>query len=158
MNDRSTNFFLRKLSLFVALLVAGTFSVFVAAAKDPVYTGHFSNVAVSGYDTVAYFTQGAATKGSDEFSTEWKGAEWRFSSAENLAKFVASPEKYAPQYGGYCAYAAASNQAAKTDPKAWHIHNGKLYLNYNKSVQKNWLQDKNGYIEKADNNWPALLN
>ncbi len=133
------------------------FSSQVMAAKDPIYTARFNNLAVSGYDTVAYFTQGEAVKGDEQFSTEWRGAEWRFSSADHLAAFKESPEDYAPQYGGYCAYAAASNRAVRTDPQAWKIHNGKLYLNFNKRVQKDWLQDIDGYITKADKNWPGLL-
>lgn len=140
--------------LSLALLL---FTGFAYAGKDPIYTGRFSNLAVSGYDTVAYFTQSEAVKGDAQFSTEWQGAEWRFSTAENLAAFTEEPEKYAPQYGGYCAYAAASDKAVSADPKQWAIHNDKLYLNYNKRVREDWLQDKEAYIEKADRNWPGLL-
>ena len=127
------------------------------AAKDPIYTKRFSNLAVSGYDTVAYFTQSEALKGDEQFATEWMGAEWRFSSIENLNAFIEAPEKYAPQYGGYCAYAASANRAVSADPKQWTIHNDKLYLNYNKKVKEEWLQNPDAYIANADKNWPGLL-
>lgn len=113
--------------------------------------------AVDGYDVVAYFTEGAPVKGSADYSTEYKGADWYFSSQENLDKFKAEPIKYAPQYGGYCAWAASQGNLANGDPERWAIHEGKLYLNYSKGVQKKWLKDKPGFIAKADANWPGLL-
>ena len=113
--------------------------------------------AIRGYDTVAYFTEGKAVKGKPQFTHEWKGAKWRFASAENRDLFKADPEKYAPQYGGYCAYAVSKGYTASTDPEAWTIHKGKLYLNYSKSVMATWRKDKDGRITKADKNWPAVL-
>lgn len=141
---------------FFLFLFAGlSFSVL---ALDPVYTGNRDNVAIKGYDTVAYFTENKAVKGSPKFTTEYMGANWQFSSLENLQTFIASPEQYAPQYGGYCAYAVARGTTASIQPKMFSIHEGKLYLNYNKGVRKRWLKDKEGYVEKADQNWPDLLN
>lgn len=128
-----------------------------AFAGAPIYTGTFSKDAVSGYDPVAYFKSSKPVKGKDEYKFEYQGATWLFSSAENLSLFKASPDKYAPQYGGYCAYAVgAKNDLVSADPEVWKIVNGKLYLNYDKDVQKIWEQDIPGYIEKANANWPGL--
>jgi YHS domain-containing protein len=145
-----------------AALVFGAFLTLAApgpagAASDPVYTGTLSDVAVSGYDPVAYFNEGEPVEGSDEYEYEWMDTTWRFASPENLAAFQAEPEKYAPQYGGYCAYAVAQGYLASTDPHAWTIVDDKLYLNYSKDVQKTWEQDIPGYITKAEGNWPAVL-
>ena len=129
-----------------------------AFAKDEIYTGFWDNLAVSGYDSVAYFTESKPVKGKSQFSHKYKGAEWRFSSKENLDKFVASPEQYAPQYGGYCAWAVAHDTTAKIDPTQWTIEDGKLYLNYNADIQSRWLKDKPKYIKQADSNWPDVLN
>nr|WP_281422932.1 YHS domain-containing (seleno)protein [Thaumasiovibrio subtropicus] len=127
-----------------------------AMALDEVYSDFFGN-AIEGYDPVAYFSEGKALKGDKAWELEWKGADWRFSSQANLAAFKENPEKYAPQYGGYCAWAVSQGYTAKIDPEAWHIHDGKLYLNYNASVQSTWQQDIPGNIVKADQNWPQLL-
>jgi YHS domain-containing protein len=127
------------------------------AAETPVYTGTFSDQAVSGYDTVAYFKEGKPVKGSDKFVTDYKGAKWLFSNPENLAAFKAAPEKFAPQYGGYCSYAVGEkNTLASADPEAWKIIDGKLYLNYDKDIQALWQKDTAGFIKKADANWPKL--
>jgi YHS domain-containing protein len=128
-----------------------------AFAKEPVYTARFSNAAVEGYDAVAYFSEGKPVKGEKTFSTEYNGAEWLFASAENLAAFKAEPAKYAPQYGGYCAWAVSQNYTARGNPNNWSIVEGKLYLNYNDEVQKRWEQDVPGHIAAADKNWPDVL-
>lgn len=112
--------------------------------------------AIRGYDPVAYFTEGKAVKGVKEFSYIYQLTPWYFSSAKNLEAFQKDPEKYAPQYGGYCAFGTAEGHKAPTEPEAWSIVNGKLYLNYNKAVQKEWKQDMPGYILKADQNWPSV--
>lgn len=113
--------------------------------------------AIEGYDPVAYFTAGEPRKGRDEFSYQWQDATFKFSSAENLAAFKAAPEKYAPQYGGYCAYAVSEGATASTVPEAWSIVDGKLYLNYSRGVKKRWSKDIPGRIAKADKNWPNVL-
>lgn len=143
-------------SLFV--LLAFVFAAPAAMANDPVYTSTFSDVAASGYDVVAYFKESKPVEGSDDHEAEWNGATWRFASAENKAAFEADPEAYAPQYGGYCAWAVSQGYTASTVPEAWRIVDGKLYLNYSKGVQKRWEQDVPGNIAKANTNWPGVLN
>ena len=135
-----------------ALLTAGA-----AAAKDAVYQSFLGGVAIDGTDPVAYFTDGKPVEGSSNFEHEWNGATWRFASAENRDRFAADPEAYAPQYGGYCAWAVAQGYTASTDPEAWKIVDGKLYLNYNKDVQSRWEGDVPGNIAKGDANWPTVL-
>ena len=136
-------------------------ALFLAAspawAADPIYTGTFSSLAVSGYDTVAYFTEGRPVEGDSRFEHEWKGATWRFSSAENLEKFRAAPERYAPQYGGYCAWAVAQGSTAPGNAEVWKIVDGKLYLNVNPDIAARWEKDIPGFIAKADANWPGVL-
>lgn len=127
------------------------------ADKDPVYTGFFSNTAVGGHDPVAYFTEGKPVKGDRAFSTTYQGAEFRFASQSNLDTFLADPEAYAPAYGGYCAWAVSQGYTAKGDPDFWKIVDGRLYLNFNRQVQTDWEQDIPGFIEKADANWPSVL-
>lgn len=128
-----------------------------AASKPRVFTGLVDGVGAGGYDVVAYFTQGAAVPGDAAIAVEHDGVTWRFASAENRDTFLADPAKYAPQYGGYCSYAASKGYVAKGDPQAWTVHDGKLYLNYSKQVRSIWSQDKPGNISKADANWPKIL-
>ncbi|WP_375207615.1 YHS domain-containing (seleno)protein [Hyphococcus sp.] len=149
--------FVRK-SLAAVILALAVFAPAAALAKDPVYTGRFSNLAVDGYDAVAYFTESAPVKGDKAFTTDYNGAEWRFSSADNLAAFKADPEKYAPQYGGYCAWAVSQNYTARGNPENFTVVDGKLYLNYNDEIQKRWEEDIPGFVAKADENWPGVLN
>ncbi|UCH75925.1 MAG: YHS domain-containing protein [Rhodospirillales bacterium] len=143
--------------LAAALAALSLFAAATAMAEDPVSTGTFSNLAVSGYDPVAYFETGGPVEGQSAFEYQWNGAKWRFSSARNLAAFKADPETYAPQYGGYCAWAVSQGYTAKSDPTAWRIVDGKLYMNYSKDIQKRWEQDIPGNIAKADANWPRVL-
>lgn len=126
-------------------------------AADPVYTGWFSELALDGYDPVAYFNEGAPAEGSSEHRYEWNGAIWQFTSAANRDAFAADPVAYAPQYGGYCAWAVAENKEAAGNPQHWRIVDGKLYVNYNADVQTRWEKDIPGFIEKADQHWPELL-
>ena len=111
-------------------------------------------IGLKGYDPVAYFINGAPTKGSDQYSYLWKGVTYRFASAENLEKFKSDPEKYLPQYGGYCAYAMSLDRIADIDPSRWAIVNGKLYLNNGFVAEKLWSINKSGNIVSADRNWP----
>lgn len=115
-----------------------------------------SGTAINGYDPVAYFTQKKPVKGDAAYSYNWDGAEWRFSSTENLATFTANPEKYAPKYGGYCAYAVSRGYTAPTDPEAWTVVDGALYLNYSKGVRSRWQSDQAANIVVGDKNWPGL--
>jgi len=112
--------------------------------------------AIGGYDPVAYFTDGKPVKGTEKFMHSWNGAQWKFSSQEHLDLFKKSPEKYAPQYGGYCAFGMSGGYKAPTEADAFTIHNGKLYLNYNHSVRSEWDPKKEELIIKADKNWPSV--
>lgn len=125
-------------------------------ATEPVNSS-FTGVALGGYDAVAYFTAGKPVKGSKEFSFEYKGATWRFATQANLESFRAAPDKYAPQYGGYCAWAVSEGKIANGDPQHWKIVDGKLYLNYDADVQKRWEKDIPGHISRAEVQWPKLL-
>jgi len=113
-------------------------------------------VAIRGYDPVAYFKQGRPVKGAAQFSHSWSNATWWFSSAENRDLFKANPAQYAPQFGGYCAWAVSKGYTADTDPDAWKIVDGKLYLNYSKDVQKKWEADIPARIREGEKNWPTL--
>ena len=140
-------------NIVLALLVAST-SLIVSAQKSEVFTK--SGTAISGYDAVAYFKEGQATKGTDQFVYNWNGANWYFSNQQNLDSFKTSPQKFAPQYGGYCAYGMYEGHKAPTDPNAWTIVNGKLYFNYNLEVRELWRDKKEEKIETADTKWPGI--
>ena len=137
--------------MFITLWVL--FGVTVANAGEQYIKKGY---AVSGYDTVAYFTLGKATKGDKSIEAEWNGAKWLFASEEHKQLFLDNPEKYAPAYDGHCAYAAGVNQKASAKPTLWSIENDRLFLNYNKKINKKWLEDKDNYIEEGDKNWPEL--
>ncbi len=116
-----------------------------------------NRLANRGFDSVAYFTESKAIQGRSRFSYEYGGATWHFASAANRDLFAHNPQRYAPQYGGYCAYAVSQGALADGDPRLWKIVNGKLYLNLNKRIQRTWKAGITGYITKADNNWPKVL-
>jgi len=137
------------------LLAAALFSGAALAEKPPVYADR--DGAIRGYDPVAYFTFGAAIKGSPRITYEWQGATWHFVHSGNRDKFAADPQKYAPQYGGYCAYGVAQGYALEIEPGAWTIVEAKLYLNYSPGVKERWRKDVPGYLRKADANWPEVL-
>ena len=126
-------------------------------SKDAVNSTLFGKTAIHGYDPVAYFTDGKPVMGKDEFEFDWGGAKWHFATAEHRDAFKGAPEKYSPQYGGYCAYAVSQGHVADIDPNSWSIVDGKLYLNYDADVQKKWKMDIPGYVMKADKNWPAVV-
>lgn len=128
-----------------------------ALAEDAIYTSAFNNRAISGYDAVSYFSDTGPVKGSKKFKTRFMNAEWRFASQQNLDTFLLAPEKYAPQYGGYCAWAVSEGYTAKGDPLQWKIHNDKLYLNYNADIKSKWEAEMLTHIERANNNWPAIV-
>ena len=144
---------------FLACLVIGLFVVISSnvQAKDAIYTSFLGGKAVNGYDPVAYFRVGKPVKGRSEFSHQWQGAEWRFANAKNLADFKQTPEQFAPQYGGYCAWAVSQGYTASAEPEFWHIQDGKLYLNYSADVQATWSKDIPGYIKAANGNWPKVI-
>lgn len=113
-------------------------------------------IAIKGYDPVAYFTEGAPVEGSDDFTAMHDGATYWFASAANRDAFLADPEKYAPQYGGFCAYAVAHDATAPIDPEAFTVLDGKLYLNYSDHVRAQWRNDAAKFISRANENWPGL--
>ena len=139
------------LMMVVVVLMTGTA---VLAQKSSTYI--HSGKAIKGYDPVAYFTDSKPVMGYDSLSLAWSNATWHFASRKNLDLFRNNPEKYAPQYGGYCAYGLSNGYKAQTDPQAWTIENGKLYLNYNLQVRGEWNKNRKERIEKADKNWPDV--
>jgi len=155
----------RRRAFAATLVLTGLFFGSTAGAAQPAVntlknSSLFStrtDTAINGYDTVAYFTANKPVKGLDSLAHEWKGAKWKFSSATNLELFKANPEKYAPQYGGYCAYGVAQDNLVKVDPEQFTVRDNKLYLNYDADVQAKWLKDVPGYIRSADQKFPQLL-
>ena len=139
------------------------FCTALRAAEPPVNTlktglfGGRTDIAINGYDPVAYFTVGKPVKGQDVLVTDWMGAKWKFSSQANLDLFKANPEKYAPQYGGYCAYGVTQGNLVKVEPEQFTVRDGKLYLNYDADIQTKWLKDPAGYIKDADAKFQTLL-
>lgn len=126
-----------------------------AFAEGRIFTR--DGLAIGGTDPVAYFTQGQPVQGSPDYQWEWRNATWQFVSAEHRNRFQANPEAYAPQYGGWCAWAAARGEAAATIPEAWKIVDGKLYLNFSRLIQWRWERDIPGYIAAADDRWPNIF-
>jgi YHS domain-containing protein len=123
-----------------------------AAAAD-VNTGYFGNVAIEGYDAVAYFTDGKATKGSEQYSYDWLGATWWFASEQHRHLFEANPISYAPQFGGLCAEGAAYNEmTVNITPEAWQIIDGKLYI----TAGAHFTEDMAALRPKAEANWPGI--
>ncbi len=123
------------------------------------WAGEFYEVdgfALGGYDPVAYFETARPTKGLAALGHQYRGSTFLFSSQENRHKFVAAPEKYAPQFGGFCALGTANGYKVKTEPDAFKVVDGKLYFNYNRKVLEMWTQDQAGYIRRANENWPEV--
>lgn len=115
-----------------------------------------AGVAIHAYDPVAYFDEGEPLAGKPEFTADWGGATWQFASAEHRDRFQAMPEKYAPQFGGYCAYGVANHTDVNGDPELWRIVDGKLYFNNNRIAQALWARDVPGHIKEGDANWPDV--
>jgi YHS domain-containing protein len=112
--------------------------------------------AIQGYDVVAFFRESKAVIGKKELKFGWSGADWYFSSAENLALFKEDPAKYAPQYGGYCAYGTAVGHKSPTQPETWTIVHDKLYFNYNQEVKNLWNKNQSEFIQQANQKWPEV--
>jgi YHS domain-containing protein len=139
-------------ALYVSLL-----AVVAGAETSPVSPVNSADgVALKGYDPVAYFTAGTPTPGMDAYTLRWKGITYRFASAEHRERFKAEPEQYAPQYGGYCAYAMSINRIADIDPARWTIVDGKLYLNNNLLSHTLWSVNTRGRIVSADQHWAVF--
>jgi len=138
-------------------LCASAISAPVFAEPAKVNSGFFNGLAIHGYDVMTYWNNGDPQEGDRDIRATYKGVDWVFVSESNRAAFLKDPEKYAPQYGGYCAYAASQNAIADVDPLAWRIWEGKLYLNYDIRVRRTWAGDIDGNIAKADAYWPGLV-
>ena len=138
------------------LLLLFIFSSASVQAVEQIHTGYFNNKAVDGYDVIAYFEKSKPIEGSSKYTFVYQGADWYFSSQSNLDKFKANPTQYAPQYGGYCAWAMSNGKPAPGNPPFWTIYNDKLYLNYDQNVLDTWRADKDGFIKKADAQWASL--
>lgn len=148
---------MKKIGLFLAVGIGIATAIWVAvpASKkgfNPV-NATSENLAVKGFDTVAYFTAQAAVEGKPELAYVWKGAKWLFSNRENLEKFRANPEAFAPQFGGYCAYAVSHGYTADGDPQVWRIVDGKLFLNYSPQVKELWEREPEKFIADGTRNW-----
>lgn len=144
-----------KTNIAASLCLFAALQVNAESKSDPVNHNR-GGMAIRGYDPVAYFTDSKPVKGNAAFNYAWRGAAWQFASAEHRTLFAGDPEKYAPQYGGYCAYGVSEGHTVDIDPDAWKIIGGKLYLNYSQSVQRQFLKEPEARIRKADQNWPGL--
>jgi hypothetical protein len=120
------------------------------------HVNHHRGLALRGYDSVAWHREGRPLRGQSRFAAEWDGASWHFASAAHRDAFMAAPARLAPAYGGFCAFGVARGYKVDIDPEAWHIHDGRLFLNYDRGVQRQWQRDIPGHIAAADANWPRL--
>ncbi|MBO9446552.1 YHS domain-containing (seleno)protein [Ruegeria sp. R14_0] len=137
--------------------IAALTLVSAAHAQDmPVYF-ESDGAVMAGFDPVSYFQGNAPVRGMPEYAVIWKGAEWHFASAENRDLFESNPRAYAPQFGGYCAYAMAQGLLKSTDPMLWDMVDGRLYLTHSPEVEKVWRGDRAEFIEMAEENWPVIL-
>lgn len=124
-------------------------------ASEPIATDSFG-VAIKGYDTVAYFTEGRALKGKKEFEFSWQGARWYFANTSHRDLFAANPERYVPKFGGFCSSGLSRGMKVTADPEAWTIVDGRLYLKFNKAVRDRWRQNTAENIKKAEKNWDNI--
>lgn len=148
---RISGYILAATLLFAAVIVLS------GAGAQPAVNLSKAGVAIEGVDAVSYITDGRPVQGSPQFEARWNGATWQFASAAHRDTFLADPARYAPQFGGYCAYAVSQGHTANGDPHVWKVVDGRLYLNYSASVKRTWEQDIAGYIAKARANWPSVL-
>ncbi len=152
------NIKLKKIPLVIATAFILSVAVASLAEAKSEINKNWRGIAIKGYDPVAYHKDGKPAKGYGEYEVKWKDAKWRFASAEHRDLFEADPERYAPRYGGYCAWAVSQGYTAGVDPKnAWTIVEGRLYLNYNVEIKEKWEKDIPGNIAKANANWPGVL-
>jgi YHS domain-containing protein len=121
------------------------------------YNTLYAGLGAKGYDVVAYFTEGKPAEGSSRYTVEYGGVKWQFATAENRDLFKAAPAKYAPQYGGFCAWGVSVGKLFDVDPvTGWKIADGKLYLNFNGDIAATFSKDTPGFIAKANAHWPQL--
>lgn len=143
--------------IFTAILGAGLLlsPIAASAAPDAVYTNWRDNIAADGYDVVTFFS-GKPQQGKLEFSTRYEGADWFFFSQANKDLFLTNPDLFAPQYGGYCAWAVAKGKLAPGSPEHWHVEDGRLFFNYNARIKRRWNKKRAKFIQSADERWPVL--
>ncbi|MEX0351493.1 MAG: YHS domain-containing (seleno)protein [Paracoccaceae bacterium] len=125
------------------------------AASPMIYSQ--GGAAIAGFDTVSYFVDGGPVPGQPDNALMWKGAVWHFASDENREAFEANPRAFAPQFGGYCAYAVSQGQLSTIDPNIWHVIDDKLYLIHSNNIERIWMRDPMANIELAEANWPEVL-
>lgn len=143
-----------KTVFFIILVISAVFFAACSSAESfKKINTTAENIAIKGFDTVAFFTAEKAIEGNPEYSFIWNGAKWYFSSAENMEKFKAAPDAYAPQFGGYCSWAVSHGYTADGDPNAWKVVDGRLYLNYNQKVKEKWELEQQKLIEDGTKNW-----
>lgn len=146
-----TGLTMKKLFTFIVLCLSSV----SALAAEPVQSSLFGSEAIDGYDTVAYWTENQAVEGKKQYTYEYKGAKWRFATQKNMELFISEPEKYLPEYGGYCAWAMSDDRLAGVDGEAWTMYEGKLYLNYNKRVMQDWREQKPLFVQQANSFYKA---
>ena len=145
---------MKKVMFAAAIVIIA--STQVKAQKEEVFITN--SQAIRGYDPVAYFKVGKPVKGNESYHFQWKNTTWLFATKEDLELFSRNPEQYSPQYGGYCAYGLSEGHKAPTDPNAWTIVEGKLYLNYSPKVKEMWVKNQKERIQVADKTWPEIKN
>ncbi|MBC6437200.1 MAG: YHS domain protein [Rhodobacteraceae bacterium] len=143
------------LGLIAAGPVLGLAPAALRAAEPPIYTE--GGIAIDGSDTVAYFTEGRLVAGVAGITAEWMGVTWHFASVANQGVFMTDPDRYAPVFGGYCAFAAARGYIAPTVPEAWTIYEGRLFLNFSLRIRRRWLDEVPEAITAGEANWPGIL-
>lgn len=148
---------IRPLATAILLLIWFTSAWADQPLINPLINKGVGNVAIKGYDPVAYFVDTKPTPGDPKIHHEWNGTSWHFSSEANRLRFIKEPEHYAPQYGGYCAYAASVGQLADIDPQSWSIVDGRLYLNFSSRVKQIWKPRSKEFIGDANQLWPGLV-
>jgi hypothetical protein len=144
---------LRSFALAATFILLSFATAFAQNKKSVVFADNSG--AIRGYDPVAYFTDHQPVKGEKDITFNWHEAVWHFATTAHRDSFAFHPDRYAPQYGGYCAYGWAQGYPAKIEPEAWSMVDGKLYLNYDLSVQRRWNKKQADYIKDADKNWPG---
>jgi hypothetical protein len=149
--------FLLRSTLVLSLVAGGAIAALGVGNSLPPVNVSRGDLAAGGYDTVAYHTDGRATRGDARFEHRWNGAIWRFATDANRQTFLQDPARYAPEFGGYCAYAVSRGYTADGDPEVWRIVDGRLYLNYSRRAQRLWEEDIPGNIAKGRRNWPGVL-
>ncbi|SMO66398.1 hypothetical protein SAMN06265380_104219 [Ruegeria faecimaris] len=128
-----------------------------AFAQDLPVFYRTDGAAMAGYDAVSYFNGETPVRGQPEYAVMWKGAEWHFATAENRDAFEMNPRAYAPQFGGYCAFAMAQGELVSTDPTIWQVIDGRLYLTHSPEIERIWQTDTAAYIREAEAHWPSVL-